>query len=105
MIFYLVISLIMLILITIFFLYWVLIYCMRKTCLGQSGNAAEFVDLVSESSPDFDDMMTAAHFCNHKVEIITVVVRVLVVYIVAFLMQINLMCVIVVQQYRLRHSG
>jgi len=103
--FYLLISLIMLILITIFFLYWVLIYCMRKTCLGQKGNAAEFVDLVSESSPDFDDKMTAAHFCGHKVEIITSTVKCLIVYIVAFLMQVNLMCVIVVQQYRLRHSG
>ena len=105
MLFYLLISLIMIILVSIFFLYWVLVYCMRKTCFGQKGNAASFVDLVSESSPDFDDKMTAAHFCSHKVEIIDATVKCLVLYIIAFLMQVNLMCVIVVQQYRLRHSG
>mmetsp|Transcript_6727 Transcript_6727/g.13825 ORF Transcript_6727/g.13825 Transcript_6727/m.13825 type:complete len:304 (-) Transcript_6727:360-1271(-) len=105
MIFYLAISLIMLILITIFFLYWVLIFCMRKTCLGQKGNAAEFVDLVAEASSNFDDKMTAAHFCDMKDTIITTTVKCLILYIVAFLMQVNLMGVIVVQQYRLRHSG
>lgn len=105
MLFYMLISLIMLILITIFFLYWVLIYCMRDTCNGTAGNAAEFVDIVSESSADFDDAMTASHFCAHKDEVIVVTFRVLLCYIVAFLMQINLMCVIIVQQYRLRHSG
>lgn len=105
MMFYLMVSLVVLLLITIFFLYYCLIYCMRLTCLGQKGNAAEFVDLVSESSPDFDDKMTAAHFCNMKNEIKLAVMKVEFCYIVAFLMQINLMCVIVVQQYRLRHSG
>lgn len=105
MMFYLLVSLIMLILITIFFLYWILVYCMRMACLGQKGDAAEFVDLVSEASPNFDDHMTAAHFCGHKNKMQHTVQLTLVCYSLAFLMQINLMCVIVVQQYRLRHSG
>jgi hypothetical protein len=105
MMFYLLISLVVLLLITIFALYWVLVYCMRLTCLGQKGDAAEFVELVSESSPDFDDKMTAAHFCSHKNKIQSVTQTTFVCYALAFLMQVNLMCAIVVQQYRLRHSG
>merc|ERR1711988_1472473 len=105
MFFYMMISLVVMILITIFFLYYCLVYCMRLSCLGEDGDAAEFVDLVSESSPDFDDKMTARHFCDHKNSIKMATEKAFVCYMVAFLMQINLMCVIVVQQYRLRHSG
>lgn len=102
---YICVSLFMLLLITIFFLYFVLIYAMKCTCTGTKGNAAEFVDLVSEASPDYDDQMTAAHFCDHSAETLTSVKMCMLVYTLAFLVQVNLMSIIVIQQYRLRHSG